>query len=89
MVAAKLMVRVVPRAGRNAVSLAGDGAIRVHVTAPPEGGKANAAVVEVLGKRLGVGKTRVRIAAGARARDKTIVVDGLSEDQALAALRLC
>ena len=82
-----MRVRVLPRAGRNAVSLTPDGAIRVHVTAPPEGGKANAAVVELLAKRLGVGKTRVRIAAGDRARDKTIVVDGLSESQALAALR--
>ena len=87
MAEARLNIRVLPRAGRNAVSLTPDGAIRVHVTAPPEGGKANAAVVELLAKRLGVGKTRVRIAAGTRARYKTIVVDGLSESQALAALR--
>ena len=84
---AKLRVRVAPRSGRNAVSLAPSGEIRVHVAAPPEGGKANAAVVEVLAKRLGVGKTRVRITAGAKARDKTIVVDGLTEGQALAALK--
>ena len=84
---ARLKVRVVPRAGRNAVSVASDGALRVYVAAPPEGGRANAAVVEVLAKRLGVGRTRVRIAVGGRARDKTIVVDGLTEGQALAALK--
>ena len=82
-----MRVRVLPRAGRNAVSLTPEGAIRVHVTTPPEGGKANAAVVELLAKRLGVGKTRVRIAAGGRTRDKTIVVDGMSESQALDALK--
>ena len=59
----------------------------MHVTAPPEGGKANAAVVELLAKRLGVGKTMVRIVAGDKARNKTVVVDGMSESQALAALK--
>ena len=84
---ARMRVRVVTRAGRNAVSVASDGAIRVYVAAPPEGGRANAAAVKVLAKRLGVGKTRVRIAAGRRTRDKTIVVDGLTEGQAFAALK--
>ena len=87
MARARLNVRVLPRAGRNAVSFTPEGAIRVHVTAPPEGGKANAAVVELLAKRLGVGKTMVRIVAGDKARNKTIVIDGMSESQALAALK--
>ena len=87
MAEARLNVRVLPRSGRNAVSFTAEGAIRVHVTAPPEGGKANAAVVELLAKRLGVGKTMVRIVAGDKARNKTVVVDGMSESQALAALK--
>ena len=84
---ARLNIRVLPRAGRNTVSLTPDGAIRVHVTAPPEGGKANAAVIELLAKRLGVGKTTIRIVAGGKARNKTVMVDGMSESQALAALK--
>ena len=84
---ARLNIRVLPRAGRNAVSLTPDGAIRVHVTAPPEGGKANAAVIELLAKRLGVGKTTIRIVAGGKARNKTVMVDGMSESQALDALK--
>ncbi len=44
-------------------------------------------MVKLLAKRLGVSKTRIQIVAGGRARDKTVVVVGLSEGQALAALR--
>ncbi len=62
-------VRVTPRASRNAVLL-DDGAIRVTVTTVPEDGKANAAVVKLLAKALGVAKSRLVLVRGATSRDK-------------------
>ncbi len=74
--AVTLEVRVRPKAGRNDVAL--DGAdVKVYVTAPAEGGRANAAVVALLADRLGVGKDGIAIVKGHRARDKVIRIEVL------------
>ncbi|MEY4984251.1 MAG: hypothetical protein RIR62_2517 [Pseudomonadota bacterium] len=66
---AELAVRVTPRARRPGVTVAG-GTIRVAVTAPPEDGRANAAVAEALAHALGIAKGRLVLIRGATARDK-------------------
>ena len=70
----EIAVRVTPRAARNAVLVDGD-AIRVTVTTVPEDGKANAAVVKLLAKALGVARTRLVLERGAGARDKLFRID--------------
>lgn len=77
----ELQVRVTPRARREGVEgvirdAAGRALLAVRVAAPPEGGRANAAVAEVLADLLGVPKSHVRLAAGASGRIKRFVVDG-------------
>ena len=67
-------VRVTPRAGRNAVAVK-DGIIQVSVTTAPEGGKANAAVVRLLARALGVAPTRLRLVRGHSGRDKQFVLE--------------
>lgn len=71
---AEIAVRVTPKASRNAV-VAEDGAIRIHVTVVPEGGKANAAVAKLLARALGVAKTRLTLVRGETARDKIFRLD--------------
>ncbi|SFX19570.1 hypothetical protein SAMN04244548_00430 [Paracoccus pantotrophus] len=71
---AEIAVRVTPRASRNAVILDRE-AIRVTVTVVPEDGKANAAVVKLLAKALGVAKSRLVLVRGATARDKLFRID--------------
>ena len=71
---AEIAVRVTPRASRNAVLLDGD-TIRVLVTVVPEDGKANAAVVKLLAKALGVAKSRLELLRGATGRDKLFRLD--------------
>jgi len=72
-------VRVTPKASRNEVKTDPDGRsdLRVYVTKVPEGGKANAAVVKLLAKSLGVPKTRLEIVRGGSGRDKQfrVIVD--------------
>ncbi len=64
-----LTVRVTPGAGRNDVSY--DGArLVVRVTAIAEGGKANAAVIKLLAKSLGIAKSRLLLRRGQSGRDK-------------------
>ncbi|MDA5556424.1 DUF167 domain-containing protein [Shimia sp. MMG029] len=70
----EIAVRVTPRASRNAVVQEGD-RLRVYVTVVPEGGKANAAVVKLLAKALGIAKSRLTLVRGQTARDKVFRVD--------------
>ena len=77
---ARLRVRVTPRAARDEIAgVRDDGVLAVRLTAPPVDGKANAALCAFLAGRLGVPKSRVRVARGASARVKTVEVDGLDD----------
>jgi uncharacterized protein len=71
---AEIAVRVTPKASRNLVVQAEDG-LRVYVTVVPEDGKANAAVVKLLAKALGVAKGRLLLIRGATSRDKVFRLD--------------
>ncbi len=70
-------VRVTPRASRNKVIADPDGRadLRVMVTTVPEGGKANAAVIKLLSKALGVPKSRITLLRGGSGRDKQFQVN--------------
>lgn len=66
---AEIAVRVTPRASRNAIVIE-NGDLRVYVTTVPEDGKANAAVVKLLARALGVAKSRLALVRGSTSRDK-------------------
>ena len=55
-----------------------DGRLKVSVTSPPVDGEANAAVVELLAKALGVARSAVAVIAGASSRRKTMRVTGVA-----------
>ena len=68
-------VRVTPGAPRDdIVGPDGRGELRVKVRSNPEGGRANAAVEELIASRLGVKKGMVRIVTGHTSRSKRVEV---------------
>lgn len=74
-------MRLTPKARAERIEgLAEDGdgrwRLKVAVTAPPEDGKANAALIALLSKRLKVGKTSFELEAGATSRQKTLLIAG-------------
>ncbi|AOZ68580.1 hypothetical protein LPB142_03990 [Rhodobacter xanthinilyticus] len=71
---AEIALRVTPKASRNRIVLE-DGQLRVYVTVIPEDGKANAEVVKLLAKALGVAKSRLTLIRGQTARDKVFRLD--------------
>jgi uncharacterized protein (TIGR00251 family) len=71
-------VLVQPRASRAKLGPIHDGRLKVAVTSPPVDGEANAAVIELVAKSLGVAKSAVEVVAGATSRRKTIRVAGVS-----------
>jgi uncharacterized protein len=68
-------LRVHPHARRTALAMA-DGALKASVTAPPEDGKANAAVIALLSQEWRLPKSAFAVIKGAATRDKTIGVTG-------------
>jgi uncharacterized protein (TIGR00251 family) len=65
-------ILVQPRASRARIGPMHDGRIKVAVTAPPVDGEANAAVIELFARRLGIARGSVEIVAGASSRRKTL-----------------
>ena len=77
-----LQIRVQPRASRNEVSGYDGQVLRVRVTAPPEDGRANDALVTLLAEALDVPRSLVRILRGHTARNKVVSVESLTPEEA-------
>jgi hypothetical protein len=75
----RLEVKVTPRASRDEIVGMRDGLLAVRVTAPPVDDAANRALIKLIAKRVGVPRSRVRIARGARGRRKRIEIDASPE----------
>ncbi len=71
-----LTVRVHPSARRAKVEKLGPREYKIHVTAPPEKGRANQEVLEALASHLGIPVSRLRLVRGAASRIKTVAVEG-------------
>jgi uncharacterized protein (TIGR00251 family) len=73
-----LSVKVVPGASRSRVVGPWGGALRVTVAAPPEGGRANAALIALLAAQFGVKKSDVTIVTGHGQPLKRVAIRGLN-----------
>src|SRR5262245_41601929 len=71
-----LTVRAQPTAKRNAVMGEHAGSLKVAVTAPPEDGRANQALIEVLAKALAVKRSQLEIVSGHAQREKRLLIRG-------------
>lgn len=72
-------VRLTPKGGRDAVegwakSADGKEYLKIRVSAPPQDGKANAALIALLAKVLDLPKSSIEIVAGETARLKRIAI---------------
>ena len=76
-----LAVRAQPGARKNAVLGEQSGALKVSVTAPPEDGRANEALVEQLKTRLGVKRSQIELLSGKANRNKVFLIRGLPAEQ--------
>lgn len=77
----RVTVRLTPKASRDAVDgvgvdAAGHAFLKARVGAPPEGSKANAALLRLLAREWRLPGSSLTIAAGAKARLKTLHVAG-------------
>lgn len=81
----KLIVHLTPKASHTkiegwAMDEKGQKILRVKVTAVPEEGKANEALIKLLSKVLHIPQSRISLSRGATSRIKQVEIDGEIED---------
>jgi hypothetical protein len=84
-----LPVRAQPRARKNAVVGAHAGQLKVAVTAAPERGKANAALIQVLCKALLLKPAQVSLHSGASSSSKRFLVTEITREELAERLAAC
>lgn len=77
----RLAVKVTPKASADRIQgwvedEDGVRVLKIAVTAVPEEGRANKAVIALLAKRLKLPKSAITIASGESSRRKTLLIDG-------------
>lgn len=89
----RLVVWLTPRGGRDSLGgsredAAGQAQLLARVASPPVDGAANARLIKLIAKSLGVPKTAVTLTAGETARVKTLAIEGDTDalERALLAL---
>ncbi len=73
-----LWIKAVPGASRDQIAGVIGDRLKVRVSAPPEGGKANTAICKLLAKALGVKNNQVFIEFGAANPEKIIRIAGVT-----------
>jgi uncharacterized protein (TIGR00251 family) len=77
----RVRIRVAPGAKRTAVVGRHGAGWKVRVAAPPEAGRANDALVQLLADTLAVPQSSVRLVSGHGARDKIVELAGMDTAQ--------
>lgn len=70
----KITVKAKPNSRENKVVQLGENSYEVKVSVPPEKGKANEKVIELIAKELKVPKSKICIIKGASGRDKVLEI---------------
>ena len=81
-----IKIKVLPKSSKTEIIGIEDDMYKIKLTAPPVKGKANKALIELLARRLGIGKRRVEIVSGSRSRLKTVRIHGLSSGEVTSTL---
>jgi uncharacterized protein len=75
----RINVRVIPRSSKNLIEWE-EGALKVHLTAPPVDGAANDALIALLAQCLRIHKRDIQIVRGTTGRSKIVDISGISAE---------
>ena len=76
-----LEIHLQPGTKSNAIVSFNDGVLYVKVTALPQKGRANQALLELMAQALGIPKSAVAIIRGHTTRNKVIAIQGLNQEE--------
>lgn len=80
-------VKIVPAGSKTSVEGLYDGMLKVKVSAPPERGKANQALIDFLADRLGIKKKFIKIVSGQTSKVKQIAAEQITAEELAEKLR--
>ena len=83
-----LSVRTQPGSSKNRIIGEYGGRLKVAVTAAPEKGRANKAVIELLADTLHINESSIHIISGESSRDKRLIIEGLTSEDIKSLLNL-
>jgi uncharacterized protein len=84
----KLSLKVVPSSSKDSIVGWHGKSLKIKVKAPPEKGKANAAVIALIAARIGIDKRWISIFSGELSSSKILEIDGLEDAQIVGAIDL-
>jgi uncharacterized protein (TIGR00251 family) len=77
----RLAAKVTPNAGSNEITGFRNGVLLVKVAAPPDKGKANRELVEIIAEKLEIKRSAILIIKGQTSRHKTIIIEGMTAEE--------
>lgn len=75
-----ISVKVQPGSGKNCIVGNLGGRLKLAVSAAPEKGKANKAIIELLAKTLHIHKSSIHILSGETSQDKKLRIEGITPE---------
>jgi len=75
-----LSIRTQPGSSKNRIIGEYGGRLKLAVTAAPEKGRANKAVIELLADTLHISESSIHIISGESSRDKRLMIEGLTPE---------
>jgi uncharacterized protein (TIGR00251 family) len=76
-----IKIRVQPKASKDEIVGYREGTLRIRVSAPPQGGKANEAAISLLASALGVAKSSIHLVRGRSSREKLVKIESLGLEE--------
>jgi uncharacterized protein (TIGR00251 family) len=77
----RINLKVVPGSSRNQIAGWLGDALKIKVTAPPEKGRANEAVVKLLATKLGISTDDIEVISGHSSPSKVVTIKGVNDDE--------
>ncbi len=71
----KLFIKAIPNASKDQIIKIDESNFKIKTTKPPEDGKANKAVIEILANYLNVKKNQIKIISGINSQKKIIQIN--------------
>jgi uncharacterized protein len=80
-------IAVSPKSSRSRIVVGKGEQIKIYLNSPPVEGKANAELIKLLSKKLGIAKSGIVIIRGQNSRKKIISIEGLDKNHIIEKLK--
>ncbi|MFA4872060.1 MAG: DUF167 domain-containing protein [Patescibacteria group bacterium] len=72
----QILVEVKPNSAKNQIEKISDSVYKVKLTAPPQEGKANKLLIELLSQYFNIAKSQIEIKSGKTSKNKVLIIYG-------------